>query len=261
MHLGATERLVVGVLVDRHLHQRRPAEVDARRVLLQHDVVAHARHVGAAGRRRAEHEGDRGDAGGGQPGEVLERGAAGVEDVHLLGEVGATGLGEGHQRQAVLAGDLHRPQRLGHRDRRLRAALHRRVVRADHALDAVDPADAGDQSGADRIVGAPAREGGELEEGGALVEQEADALARQQLAPCPVPGDGAGVLVGVRGAPTGGQLAVEPVDLGQRGEQGLPVGREELRPGVDMRPQDRGHEPDASVKLIRASISLARVRP
>ena len=111
------------------------------------------------------------------------------------------------------------------------------------------------------IVGAPAGQRGELEEGRAAVEQEADALARQQLAARPVPGHRAGVLVGVGGAAAGGQLAVQPVDLGQGGQQGLAVGGEELRPGVDVRPQDRGHESDASVKLIRASISLARVLP
>ena len=36
VHLGAAELLLVGVLVDRHLHQRRSAEVDAGRVLHEH---------------------------------------------------------------------------------------------------------------------------------------------------------------------------------------------------------------------------------
>ncbi len=259
VHLRAAEGLVVGILVDRHLHERRAAEVHPGGVLLQHDVVAHARHVGAARRRRAEHQRDRRDAGRGQPGEVLEGRAAGDEDVRLLGEVGPAGLGEGHERQAVLAGDLHGAQGLGHGDGRLRAALHRRVVRAHHALDAVDAADAGDQARADGVVGAPAGQRGELEEGRAAVEQEADALAGQELAARPVPGNRSGVLVGVRRAAAGGQLPVQGVDLGQGGQQRLAVGGEELRARVDVRPQGRGHESDASVKLIRASISLARV--
>ncbi len=60
--------------------------------------------------------------------------------------------------------------------------LHRRVVGGDQALDALDDADAGDQGGADREVGAPAGQRRELEERRALVDQQLDPLARQQLA-------------------------------------------------------------------------------
>ena len=62
VHLGAAERLLVDDLVDRHLHQRRAAEVDRAAALHHHHVVAHAGDVGAAGGRRAEHERDRRDA-------------------------------------------------------------------------------------------------------------------------------------------------------------------------------------------------------
>ena len=62
VHVGAAELLLVGVLVDRHLHQGWPAEEDAGRAALQDRVVAHAGQVGAAGRRAAEDHGDRRDA-------------------------------------------------------------------------------------------------------------------------------------------------------------------------------------------------------
>ena len=62
VHLRAAEGLVVDVLVDRHLHQRRPAQVDRRLAADEHRVLAHPRHVGAAGGRRAEDQRDRRDA-------------------------------------------------------------------------------------------------------------------------------------------------------------------------------------------------------
>ena len=58
VHLGAAERLVVALLAGRHLHERWPAEEHLRALLDHHDVVAHARHVRAAGGRVAEHDGD-----------------------------------------------------------------------------------------------------------------------------------------------------------------------------------------------------------
>ena len=89
MHLGAAELLLVGILVDRHLHQRRPTEVNASSVLLEDDVVAHAGHVGTASSARSEDERDGGDACGRELREVLEARSAGHEDLRLLGKVGA----------------------------------------------------------------------------------------------------------------------------------------------------------------------------
>ena len=73
VHLGAAERLVVGLLAGGHLHQRRAGEEHLGPLLDHHDVVAHAGQVRAAGGRVAEDERDRRDAGRGQPGEVAER--------------------------------------------------------------------------------------------------------------------------------------------------------------------------------------------
>ena len=59
VHARAAQLLLVGLLADGHLDQRRPAEEDAGPVLDHDGVVAHARQVGAAGGRGAEHDADR----------------------------------------------------------------------------------------------------------------------------------------------------------------------------------------------------------
>ena len=68
VHLGAAERLVVGLLAGGHLHQRRTAEEHLGALLDHDDVVAHARDVGAAGGRVAEHQRDRRPLVGARPG-------------------------------------------------------------------------------------------------------------------------------------------------------------------------------------------------
>ena len=94
VHLGATERLLISVFIDGHLHERRPAEEHLRRASLHHHVVAHARHVGAARGAASEHHRDGGDTRARELREVLEAGAAEHEDLGLLGEVGPGRLGE-----------------------------------------------------------------------------------------------------------------------------------------------------------------------
>ena len=108
VHLGAAELLVVGHLAGRHLDQRRAAEEHLRAAFDHHDVVAHARDVGAAGGRVAEHQRDRRDRRGRLLGQVAEAGAARDEDLALGRQVGAAGLDEVDHRQPVLVGDLHR---------------------------------------------------------------------------------------------------------------------------------------------------------
>ena len=102
VHRGPAQLLLVGVLVDGHLHQRRAAQEDPGLVGHEDGVVAHARArrrppavdepntsvmVGIAGRR--------------QPGQALEGGPAGHEDLGLAGQVGAARLGQVDQRQPV----------------------------------------------------------------------------------------------------------------------------------------------------------------
>ena len=99
-------------------------------------------HVRAAGGRVAEDQRDRRPLGGTGPSQVAEAAAARDEDLLLRRQVGAARLDQADRRQVVLGGDLRGPAELAQRVRVERAALHRRVVRDDHALDALDDADA-----------------------------------------------------------------------------------------------------------------------
>ena len=146
-------------------------------------------HVGAAGGGVAEDQRDGRLLGGRRPGDVAEQLAARDEDLLLGRQVRAAGLDERDGRQPVLLGDLRGPEDLLDRPRVAGAALHRRVVGGDHALDALDDADAGDHAGADREVRAPAGQRRQLEERRALVDEQLDPLAGQQLAALVVPVD------------------------------------------------------------------------
>src|SRR5439155_11657160 len=87
-------------------------------------------------------------------------------------------------REPVLERDLLRAEMLLHRERVVRAALHRRVVRDDDALAARNAADAGHDAGARRlvVVAPPRRERRQLEESRAAVEEAVDAVAHEELA-------------------------------------------------------------------------------
>ena len=195
MDVGAAQLLGGDDLAGRRLDQRRAAEKD--RPLLADDdrLVGHRRHVGAAGRARAHHDGDLRNAQRRHRRLVVEDAAEVVavgEHVDLVRQVGAARVDEVDARQPVLAGDLLRPQVLLHRQREVGAALDRRVVADDHALAAGDPPDAGDDAGRGdvAVVHVPRGELRQLEERRAGIEQRAHALARQQLAAADVPGAG-----------------------------------------------------------------------
>ncbi|MNE34498.1 hypothetical protein D3C80_1282230 [compost metagenome] len=187
MHVGAAQLLGGDHLAGGGLHQRRAGEEDGRLVAHHDGLVGHRRHVGAAGGARAHHHGDLRDAGGAHvglveedPPEVLAVG----EHLVLARQVGAAGVDQVDARQAVLAGDGLRADVLLDGQRVVAAALHGGVVGDDHALDALDPADAGDHAGGRHVLAVHLEGGqrGEFEEGRAGVEQGVDALARQQLA-------------------------------------------------------------------------------
>ena len=153
--VGPAELLGRHVLAGRGLHERRPAEEDRAGPLDDDGLVAHRRDVGAAGRARAHHERDLRDPGGRHPRLVVEDPAEVVavrEDVGLERQERAAGVDEVDARQPVLERDLLRPQVLLDGHRVVRAALDRRVVGDDHAGRALDPADAGDDAGARRVV-------------------------------------------------------------------------------------------------------------
>ncbi len=135
--VGAAELLGGHVLAGRRLHERRAAEEDRAGAADDHRLVAHRRHVGAAGGARAHDHRDLRDPQRRHPRLVEEDPPEVVavgEDLGLQRQERAAGVDEVEARQAVLLGDLLRAQVLLDREREVRAALHGRVVGDDHAL-------------------------------------------------------------------------------------------------------------------------------
>ena len=231
---GRPAQLLVGrLLAGGHLDQGRPAEEDLGPLLDHHDVVAHARDVGPAGRGVAEDQGHGGHGRRRAAGEVAEGPAPGDEQLGLGGEVGPARLDQVDDRQSVLEGDVRGPGPLAEGVGVHGPAPHRGVVGADEALDPLDHTDADDGGRPHLVLGAPGGQGAQLEEGGVPVEEQLDALPGQQLAPLPV---ALHVALAPAG-PGGGQLLVDrPDGLGQ----GAGVGPEGVRVRVDGGGED-GH--------------------
>ena len=184
--VGPAEVLRAHLLAGRGLHERRAAEEDRPATLHDDRLVAHRRHVGAAGRARAEHHADLRDPGGAHAGLVVEDPAEVVavgEHLGLQREEGAARVHEVDAGQRVLEGDLLRPQVLLHREREVRPALHGRVVRDDHHLAAAHAADPADEArgGGLAAVEAAGGEGADLEERRARVEEPLEPLAHEAL--------------------------------------------------------------------------------
>ena len=127
----------------------------------------------------------------GQP-RLVEEDAAEVvavrEDLGLEREEGASRVDEVEARQAVLARDLLRTEVLLHRERVVRASLHRRVVRDDHALPTLDDADPRHDPGRRcvTVVQLPRGERVQLEEGRSGVDEPVDAFTSRELSARPV---------------------------------------------------------------------------
>ena len=185
--VGAAELLRGHVLTGRRLHERRAADEDRPGAGHDHGLVAHRRHVGAAGGARAHHDRDLRDPGRRHAG-LVEEDAPEVlavrEHVRLQRQEGAARIDEVETGQPVLLGDLLRAEVLLHRQREVRAALDRRVVGHDHALLTLDHADAGDDPGARglSLVHVPGGQRVQLEERRAGIDQPVDPLAGEQLA-------------------------------------------------------------------------------
>ena len=181
MHLGAAEALVVALLAGRHLHERRTTEEHLRALLDHHDVVAHARHVGAARGGVAEHDRDRRDRRARQAGDVAERLAAGDEDLALVGRSAppdSTRWSSGRRFSWAIC-----IARSALRDGHVVFVPPRTVgslAMIMHSTPSID-ADAGDHAGADREVGAPRGERRQLEQRRVVVEEQLDALAASSL--------------------------------------------------------------------------------
>ena len=153
--VGAAELLGGHLLAGGRLHERRAADEDRAGAADDDRLVRHRRHVGAAGGARAHHDGDLRDALRGHAGLVVEDPAEVVavgEDLVLERQERAARVDEVDARQVVLLGDLLRAEMLLHREREVRAALHRGVVRDDHARAALDDPDARDDARRRRLA-------------------------------------------------------------------------------------------------------------
>ena len=186
VHLCTAQFLVRRDLAGCGLEQRRSGQKHLGLVAHHDDVVAEAGKIGAAGRRRAVHDGDLRDPARRHACLVGEAAAARHEDLGLVEQVGAARLDEVHDRQLVLHDDLLHPLALALAGGGDRAALDRGIRRRDDAAHAFDIADARDRAAARAravlvVVHAIARERHQFEEGRAAVEQQRDALARHQL--------------------------------------------------------------------------------
>lgn len=186
--------------------ERRAGQEDVALLLDDDALVAHRGDVGAAGGAGAHDDADLGDAHAGHLGLVVEDAAEVVdvgEDVGLVGEVGAPRVDEVDAWQAVLLGDGLGAEVLLHGDGVVGAALDGGVVGDDHALHAVDGADAGDDAAGGDVfarVHVVAGHLAEFQERRPRIYQRGDAVAHQHLAALHV------LLSGLLGAALGNLL-------------------------------------------------------
>ena len=266
VHLRSAEVLRRDLLAGGGLHQRRAAEEDRAGALDDHGLVGHRRHVGATRGRRAHHERDLGDPGGGHPGLVVEdppEVLAIREDVRLERQERAAAVDQVDARQPVLERDLLRAQVLLDGHRVVRAALDRGVVGDDDAHRALDPADARSRSrrsAPHRRTGPFGGERAQLEEGRPGVEEVVDPLANRQLAALSMPGDGPVVAARAALAHGRGPGAQVRHELGHP----LDVRAGIVARGIDARSQDRHGSEDSHAirrnRRVRGVVSRAMNR-
>ncbi len=195
VHLAAAELLGADLLAGGRLHQRRAGQVDRPGALDDDVLVRHRRHVGPAGRAHPENDGDLGYRRGRQdrlvvedPSEVLRVG----EDLRLQRQEDAARIDQVDARQAVVEGDLLRPDVLADGLGEIAPALDARIVGDHQALATADPPDAGDDPRGRRLaaVQSPRGERRQLEKRRVGIEELRDPLARRQLAALALGGGG-----------------------------------------------------------------------
>jgi len=187
VHIGAAQLFCRDFDARRSLHQRRPAKEDRARAFDDHRLVAHGRHVCAAGGATAHHRRDLRDACRAHRRLVVENAAEVIgvgEDLILHRQKRAARVHQIHARQPVLQRDLLRAQVLLDRDGVVCAALYCGIVGDDHALASGDRADAGDDAGRRRfaVVHLPRGQRREFEERRVGVNQTINAVADEELA-------------------------------------------------------------------------------
>ena len=189
MHLGAAQFLLGGDLAGSGHQQRRAGQEGARAVAHHDHHVAQARHVGATRRARAVLHGHHRDAGRRQPRQVAKQRTAVYKAFDAVAhQVGAGALDQVDEGQLVQQRDLLHPQDLVQSHGLDRTGLDARVAGHHHAAHAADPADAGNDAATGHrqrrvlVVLRIAGQRTQRQVGRARVQQQAYALARQQLA-------------------------------------------------------------------------------
>ena len=187
MYVGPTELLGAHELAGGRFDQWRAAQKYGAGTLHDDALIGHRRNIGAPGRARSHHAGELGDAAR-RESSLIEENAAEVLAVgkHLVlqWQIRAAGIHQVDARQAVLTGNLLRPQMLLDRDRIVGAALHGRIVGNDHAFAPAHAPDAGHDTRAGNLIPihAMGRQRAELQPRRARIEQQIDTLARGKLA-------------------------------------------------------------------------------
>ena len=251
MHIAAAQGFGIYLLARGRLDQRRAAEEHS--ALIAHDdgLIAHGRHISAAGRAGTHHQGDLRNAGGGQIGLIVEDAAKILlvrKHLRLHGQIGAAGIHQIDARQAVLRGDFLGPQMLLHGDGVIGAALDRGIVGDDDAWLAGHPADAGDEAPGRQpvLIQLIARQRRDFQEGRTGVQQPFHPLPGQQLAARRMPGLGP---LAAAGGDAGGQRP----QLGGQGPVMLGVGAKRRRAGIQLALQQRHALASSSRAIALAS--------
>ena len=149
VHIGTTQIFSADHFAGGRFYQGWPGQ-ENRRLLAHHNrFVSHGRHIGAACGTRAHNHGDLRNAGRAHVGLIKEDPAKVLairKHFILTRQVGAARVHQINARQAVLLGNRLRAQVFLYRQRVVRTAFDRGIVRHNHAFNPFDPTNAGDDS-------------------------------------------------------------------------------------------------------------------
>jgi hypothetical protein len=155
VHISASQILSRDNLSSGSLDQRGASQENGSLLLDNDTLVSHGGDIGTTGCAGSQDNSDLGNAHGRHVGLVVKDASKVLlvrEDVQLAGQVGSTRLDQVDTGQAVLPGDLLSTQVLLDSDRVVGASLDGRVVGNNHALDAVDATNTGNDSSCRDLV-------------------------------------------------------------------------------------------------------------
>ncbi|MNP01517.1 hypothetical protein D3C76_933360 [compost metagenome] len=187
VHLGAAQLFIGGHFAGGGLEQWGTCEKQLGLAAHHHHVIRQPRLIGATRRGGAVHHGDLGQPHGRHPRLIGKAARAFDENLRRVIEVGAAAFGEGDHRQFVFHGDLLQAQGFLQAAGGDGPAPDRAVVRHHQHAHAGHVADAGDQAATGAaavlvVVQLVAGQARQFEKRCAGVQQQVEALARQQLA-------------------------------------------------------------------------------